>query len=133
MMGRPSSYTAEIAEEICNRLSLDESLVAICRDDHMPHVQTVFRWVRDNEAFRADYARARVDQGHTAADGLSDIRKAILSGEIDHQTGTAVAKIAQWEAARRAPKDYGDKLDVTSGGERFDWGQRAAKARDGAE
>lgn len=112
--GRPSIYSPELARQICDRLALDESLASICRDKGMPGVTTVYRWRDENPAFREEYARARTDQGHTVADGLGDIRRRLLAGEIDAATATAAANIAKWEASRRAARDFGDKLDLSS-------------------
>lgn len=116
MMGRPSTFTQEIADEICRRLALDESLASICRDKHMPDVTTVYYWRNSIEQFSQDYARARTDQGHTVADGIGDIRKQILAGEIEPDVGKAAADLAKWEASRRAARDYGDKQQVEHSG-----------------
>ena len=43
--GRPSAYTSEIAETICERLMDGESLRAICASAGMPDKATVFRWI----------------------------------------------------------------------------------------
>lgn len=110
MAGRPTTYTEELADLICDRIAGDESLESICREDDMPGSSTVRQWLRKHPTFAANYARAREEQGHTAADTLSDIRKQILRGEIAPDVGRAVADITKWESARRAPKHYGDKI-----------------------
>lgn len=120
--GRPSSFDPKIAAKICERLAMDESLVSICLDEGMPHVTTVYRWRDANDQFREDYARARVDQGHTVADVIGDIRKRIISGELEPNAGKAAGDLAKWEASRRAARDFGDKIDVTSAGEKLDAG-----------
>jgi hypothetical protein len=49
-----SSYTDELAMEICGRLASGESLRAICRDDPaMPTEMTVWNWARANPEFEA--------------------------------------------------------------------------------
>jgi len=65
MTGRPSSYTEEIALEICERLAGGESLVAICLDKHIPSRMSVLRWLNSNDhpGFVSEYARAREFQG----------------------------------------------------------------------
>lgn len=109
-MGRPSDYSDELAATICDRIAGDESLESICREEGMPASSTVRRWLREKPDFEANYARAREEQGHTVADTLSDIRKKVLTGEYDPNAARAAADIAKWEAGRRAPKKYGDKL-----------------------
>jgi hypothetical protein len=85
----------------------------------MPSTTTVFRWRDANEDFRAEYARARELQGHYVADKIGEYRRKIESGELDWQIGKAAADLAKWEASRRAARDFGDKLDLTSGGEKL--------------
>ena len=63
-MGRPSSYTTEIFEEICERLCTGEPLEAICRDEGMPASRTVHGWLKGEVAgvpstVSAAIARAR--------------------------------------------------------------------------
>ena len=58
--GRPSSYTQEIADTVCQRIAEGESLRTMCRDDdEMPSERTVYRWLNANEAFCQQYACAR--------------------------------------------------------------------------
>lgn len=115
-MARPTIYNEDVADLICDRLAMDESLVSICRDEDMPSTTTVYRWRDNNPTFRANYARARVDQGHTVADQMKDIRDKLLAGEIDAPTATAMANMIKWESGKRAPKDFGDKVALVGGG-----------------
>src|SRR5262245_31931461 len=72
--GRPSTYTAEIAHEICMRLAGGEGLVAICRDRHMPAARTVVEWfLDDHEGFSRKYARARRCQAELLVDEIIEI------------------------------------------------------------
>nr|MBA3242286.1 DNA packaging protein [Acidobacteriota bacterium] len=58
--GRPSLYTAEIAEEICRRLSAGQTLREVCRSDGMPSEGTVRAWALDDyNGFSTQYTRAR--------------------------------------------------------------------------
>src|SRR5271156_342956 len=44
-IGRPSLFTTELGDEICNRIADGESLRAICDEADMPDKATVFRWL----------------------------------------------------------------------------------------
>ena len=58
--GRPSKYTPELADEICERLANGEPLARICRDERMPSVVTVWNWEQvENSTFSERVARAR--------------------------------------------------------------------------
>lgn len=116
-LGRPSSYSDETAATICEGLLNGESLRSICLSDEMPNRSTISRWLDENKAFATKYAHAREMQ----ADHMDDL---ILDTADKCTPETAAAdrvKIAayQWRAAKLKPKVYGDKLDVTSGGEKI--------------
>jgi hypothetical protein len=68
--GRPSSYNADIATAICDRLADGESLRSICASEGMPNKATVFRWLGRQNEFRDQYAWAREAQ---ADDILAEI------------------------------------------------------------
>jgi hypothetical protein len=57
--GRPSHYSAEIADTICDRLAGGESLRGICADAGIPDRATVSRWLGRYEEFRDLYGSAR--------------------------------------------------------------------------
>jgi hypothetical protein len=60
MKTRPSLDTAEIAEYILDQLRKGRSLQEICRDDDMPHRDTVTKWIeQDREGLAARYRQAR--------------------------------------------------------------------------
>ncbi|TAN29577.1 MAG: terminase [Castellaniella sp.] len=122
-MARKSTYTPELAAEICERLSTGEPLAVICRDDHMPGVQTVSDWSRVHEDLAVNIARAR-DIGHDALAAqcleISDnethdwvmTKKGMLTNEVavgraKLQIWTRLQLLAKWN-----PKKYGDKQSV---------------------
>jgi hypothetical protein len=73
-IGRPSTFTAELAARICERLAAGATLRAICPDDAMPDERTVRRWALDNvKGFSEQYARAREIGYHGLADELLEI------------------------------------------------------------
>lgn len=130
-MGRPTTFTAEIAAAICERIADGESLRTICDGEDMPSKSTVFEWLADDryEAFRTKYARAREAQADALVDEMIDIaddgsndwmEKRNADGENIgwQENGEALRrsdiriKTRQWVAAKLRPKKYGDKLDI---------------------
>ena len=110
-MGRPSSFSQEIADEICERLREGESLRAICENDHMPSKSTVLLWVqKDEQGFSDQYTRARELQGETYADRA--VHEALTAS--DAGIGRLRMDALKWAAGKLAPKKYGDKTLVGS-------------------
>jgi hypothetical protein len=108
MIGRPSSYTEEKAEEICERLTEGESLLSMCRRDDMPAIRTVFQWLEKNEEFAHKYARAREIQGYVHA---SLAVESALQAE-DAGLGRLAYDALKWHASKLVPRVYGDKSEV---------------------
>lgn len=72
-MGRPSSYTPELAEQICAAMCTGKLLPQVCKLKGMPGVSTVYLWLSQNPAFVEQYARAKEIQCDVIAAGGFDI------------------------------------------------------------
>jgi hypothetical protein len=131
MRGRPSTYSDEMAELICQRLAAGEPLRVICREPDMPPESTVRTWALDDvNGFAARYARAREIQAHKMAEELLEIADDARNdwmeaqddkgGEAYRLNGEHVQRSRlrsdnrKWLLSKMLPKFYGDKLDVDS-------------------
>jgi hypothetical protein len=124
-MGRPSVYSDELANEICVRLGLGESLRKICLDERIPSLATVMTWLSRKPDFLEQYTRAREIQAETQFDELIDIVD--QHPDLAHVVGKDGELIEvkfdssyvqwmklrvdtrKWTAARMAPKKYGEQ------------------------
>lgn len=109
MTGRPSTFTQDVADLICDRIvESDYGLEQICESDDLPSVRTVYRWLNEHEDFRQQYARAKEAQGHVQAErGLKEALSA-----TDAAIGRLKWDARRWTASKLAPKQYGDKLEL---------------------
>jgi hypothetical protein len=114
-MGRQTTYSDEIAQEILELLAQGKSLRRICAQDGFPPESTVRRWAIDNGAFAAQYARAR-DLG---LDAMADETFEIADGREGGDVARDRLRWDQrrWYLSKLAPKRYGDKLEVEHQGE----------------
>ena len=55
-MARPSLFTDELFAEILGRIADGKSLRAVCREDGMPAMSTVMRWVAGSSDLQKAYA-----------------------------------------------------------------------------
>lgn len=126
--GRPSKFTNEIADLICEKIATStNSLKTICLDESLPSVATVLRWLReDKNGFQSQYVRAREQQADMMADEILEISD---HSQEDHTpfTGANVVQrdklrieARKWVASKLKPKKYGDKLDLTTDGEKIE-------------
>ena len=111
--GRPSSYTQEVADEICARLSKGEPLSVICSDEHIPSFQTVYNWEKAQPEFLEASTRARQIGTHYLA--YDSLRVADdMSIDPAHKrvmVDTRLRLIGKWNA-----RQYGDKVEVEHSG-----------------
>jgi len=136
MTGRPSSFTQEIADNICARLIAGESLRTICGDDGYPDARTVHRWLASKDerydAFRQQYAHAREAQAETIFDEILEIADDARNDWMERRGEEDAGWVAngehiqrsrlridarKWMAAKLAPKKYGDKVELEHSGQ----------------
>lgn len=125
--GRPSVYSEETADAICELIADGKSLRSICDDEGMPDKATVFRWLVSHADFATKYALAREAQADSLVDEMTDIaddgrndwmEKKSDEGEIIgwRENGEALRRSAlrisarQWMAEKLRPKKYGAKV-----------------------
>lgn len=133
--GRPTKFSAALASRICREIAGGLSLRSVCLLEGIPHIATVLRWINDRPEFCEQYARAREARADMFAEDMIHIadtpqigRKVETEGEgedarikvieadmIEHRRLQVDAR--KWNAARMAPKKYGDKTETTVKGD----------------
>ena len=106
-VGRPSTYSPEIAARICDEISTGMSLVAICLPDDMPARSSVFLWLGQHREFSDSYARAR----EAAADLLAEEIIGIADQARDKEDAPAIkvrVEARMWVASKLKPRVYGN-------------------------
>ena len=131
-IGRTSNYTPELGEKVCEAISKsNRGLVSICAQEGMPGRATVHEWVLKYKDFADKYARAREDQAEFLAeeilsiadDGTNDTTQNERGSDIENKEWTNRSKLRvearKWIASKLKPKKYGDKLDLTTDGDKI--------------
>ncbi len=146
IMAHSDADKLAIVADICERVARGELVTDACAS-HGIQRSTLHRWSEANEDFRNTYARARVDQAHSfaeqalaIADGRDGEAKNGLEGLLASLVNTpekekeSIIKSWQsvavqrdrlrvdtrkWMASKLAGKIYGDKVDVTSAGDKL--------------
>lgn len=129
--GRPKVFSQDVADKICEIISTsNKSLRTICDIEGMPCVATVLNWQNTNEIFLAQYTRAKEEQADFLAEEIIEIsdetsqdlqRIDEYGNRIENKEFINRSRLRvdarKWVASKLKPKKYGDKVDVTSGGE----------------
>ena len=107
--GRPTKYTENLGDLICEGISNRKSLVKICVPESMPAVRTVYYWLREHQEFLQNYELAKEDQAHNLVEDALDIADDV---EIDPQHKRIMVDTRKWIASKYNTKKYGDKQQV---------------------
>jgi len=111
--GRPSEYTEEMGDEICDAIAISTVGLDILRSEnpHWPQVGTIYSWRVKIPEFAEKYARAKIAQ----ADVLVEQNMTIAHAGYDTHIGIMNAKMRidenRWQAGKLKPKKWGDKVE----------------------
>jgi len=130
--GRPTTYTPELTYLICERLSAGESLRSVSRDDGMPVMSTIFKWMREHPEFSNQYDKAKMESADALVEDMLDIadnqveQPLLVDGlplQIDGKmvmikdmVSVNHAKLRvdtrKWAASKLKPKKYGERVAI---------------------
>lgn len=130
--GRPSKFSQELLDEICDRLSRGEPLAVICREEKFPTDRTVRTWIQERADVSSAIACAReVGYDQIAADALLIADKPVVGEKVEYNADGAVVKRQTGDTVDRArlmvdtrlkllakwdPKRYGERQQVEHSG-----------------
>jgi hypothetical protein len=120
--GRPATgpeFEEDVIEELLARTEKGEPLSRICEDKRMPKRRTVYDWQEKDEDFAARFRDARARGIHYLAEECIAIadkpaKDAVEVADKRVKIDTRLRLAGKW-----LPAAYGDKIDVTSGGEKL--------------
>jgi hypothetical protein len=126
--GRPTTYSDDVADKMCDMIAEGWSVRQICMQDGMPEQATFYRWLLNQPWLQDKYARAKEAQmDHfneeiidIADDGSNDwIERERQNGSTfvalnEEALGRARLRIdtRKWLMAKHKPRKYGEKLAV---------------------
>ena len=112
--GRPSLYSDQTCDLICELVASGNALYRICMQDDMPGATTVKRWLMDpsKKDFWAKYAQAQLVRNQLIADELIDLSN---PPETDNMViinrNRLQIDTRKWWLSKVMPREYGDKVE----------------------
>jgi hypothetical protein len=94
-------YSEQLAQEICERISIGELLIVICLDPHLPSQRGCLQWLREHDEFNQLYKQSLNDRLSVfeeevikiADDAARDFRDVVRSGRTTRVLdGDAIAR-----------------------------------------
>lgn len=107
-MGRPTDYSDELADKICEEIGGGSNLSKLGKLDEFPARGTMMRWLNEHPYFDDNYTRARENRADYRVDKLDEIGEDLRNGVIDHKTARVESDNIKWQAGKEKPKIYGD-------------------------
>lgn len=118
--GRPCTYTEDVFFEILDKYADGEDLIPLLNSsDRYPTYVTFNKWITGNDELLRLYTHARQGKTepliHKIHEAISDLK----GGMIDPSAARVIIDTYKWEISKYYPKLYGDKVDVTTLGEKI--------------
>ena len=105
--GRPTKYSPELVDKICEQIAEGKSLRTICLAEDMPGMSSIFKWLGDYKEFSDKYEKAKLEQ----AEALTEDMLAIADDMTDDAQSRRIrVDTRKWIASKLKPKKYGDKI-----------------------
>jgi hypothetical protein len=114
--GRPSIYTPELAEEICQAISVsNKALQTICMShEHWPSYVTIWDWIqKDRNGFAKLYAEAKEAQADYLCESILTIidkPETFVDENGNERNDVAMMRLKvdsmKWQAMKLKPKKY---------------------------
>ncbi len=119
--GRPSMYTPELADEICDAIASSE--LGLCHlvdaHPHWPERPVIFLWRRRHPEFDDKYMRAKEAQVEVCVEHMQEIMNEphkyhdLETGhlKLDHNMLRIKMDAIKWQASKLKPKKFGDSKE----------------------
>lgn len=103
-------------DAIIDRIGDGENLILIARDYNLS-VSGILK-ILTKEDYKSLYEGALIASAHTYADKGEQVLKDAERDKVEIIRARELAQHYRWMAGKRNPRKYGDKIDVTSDGEK---------------
>lgn len=109
--GRPTDYTPELAQEICEAIACSSKGVKkLCKENpHWPSHDAIYRWIYIYPDFYDLYTRAKVSQISVIVDEMFDV----IAETDDVNRARLWIDTTKWLTCKLVPKVYGNKVETT--------------------
>lgn len=119
-VGRPFTYTEDIFFEILDKYSNGEDLIPLLKGcDRYPNYVTFNKWVTGNDELLKLYTHARQGKTEPLIHQIHATIQDLKGGLIDPASARVIIDTYKWEISKYYPKLYGDKLDLTTDGDKI--------------
>lgn len=119
-MARPSEYNFELCKEICDTVANGFNIKTVLSSkSEYPDFSTWCRWKREHSELYNLYVNAIQDKAESVDEEIDAIFSECKAGNMEASVANVLMQTLKWKAAKYYPKMFGDKVDVTTQGEKL--------------
>jgi hypothetical protein len=119
-MARPSEYDFEMCKEICSEVANGFNIKTVLKSKaEYPTFQTWCNWKREHSELFDLYIKSIQDKADSVEEELESIYDMLKSKELDPASANVLIQTLKWKASKYYPKMFGDKVDLTTQGEKI--------------
>ena len=110
-MGRHSTYTQEMADEICRDIACGDSVRVACEKQGIAY-KTFYVWLSEREDSQQQYMRARDTRADAHFESSSNLMDELKMGQVSPEQARIMLDEIKWKCAKQATKKYGDSTTI---------------------
>lgn len=119
-MPKSMRYDRKMAQEICEQISEGGNIKEVLKSRlYYPSFVTWCKWKRENMELQMMYHGAIQDKSEGIIEEIERTMEKVRNKEYTAHEGKLIINTLQWQASKYYPKMFGDKVDVTSDGEKI--------------
>jgi hypothetical protein len=115
---RPELLTDQFITDLCDWIADGKSVRSYCRENPEYKPSTIVLWADTFPDFAEQYTRANLLRADSKFDKIDDVIEDMRKQTIDPQMARVEIDAIKWQSGKLQPKKYGEKIDVTTGGEK---------------
>ena len=106
-------YNQEAADLICDLVAEGQNLHVICKlGGIIPPRRHVYEWLKENQEFADNYARAREDRADWRASRIDEVVAQMLNAQVEPNAARVAIDAYKWQAGKEKPKVYADRTNL---------------------
>lgn len=122
-MARITEYDYNLCLEICERVSNGENIKTVLNsNENYPHFSTWCNWKRLNDELNDLYTRSIQDKAESVDEKIDEIMLKVENRQMDFMSARVLIDTLKWKASKYYPKMFGDKVDLTTKGDKLNLG-----------
>lgn len=119
-MARISEYNYELCKTICEEISNGKHIKEVLdSSNEYPTFQTWCNWKRANNELFDLYTRSIQDKSEMLIFEINQTMRDLKDNKIEANAARVIIDTYKWMASKFYPKMFGDKLDLTTDGEKI--------------